>query len=61
MYSQTHISQLEWDGVVPLACAAYNFPPNEHSRESPFFLMYGRDHLLPLNKLLQPKDKIPWQ
>ena len=47
--------QLEWDDVVPLACAAYNFLPNEHSRESPFFLMYGRDPLLPLNKLLQPK------
>ena len=47
--------QLEWDDVVPLACAAYNFLPNEHSRESPFFLMYGRDSLLPSNKLLQPK------
>ena len=51
-----HINpQLEWDDVVPLACAAYNFLPNEHSRESPIFLMYGQDPLLPLNKLLQPK------
>ena len=51
-----HINpQLEWDDVVPLACVAYNFLPNEHSRESPFFLMYGRDPLLSLNKLLQPK------
>ena len=51
-----HINpQLEWDDVVPLACAAYNFHPNEYSRESPFFLMYGQDPLLPLNKLLQPK------
>ena len=25
-----HISpQLEWDDLVPLACAAYNFIPNE--------------------------------
>ena len=39
--------QLEWDDVVPLACMAYNFLPIEHSRESPFFLMYGRDPLLP--------------
>ena len=23
-------SQLEWDDLVPLACAAYNFIPNEH-------------------------------
>ena len=47
--------QLEWDDAVPLACAAYNFLPNEHSRENPFFLMYGSDPLLPLNELLQSK------
>ena len=47
--------QLEWDDIVPLACAAYSFLPNEHSRESPFFLMFGRDPLLPLTKLLKPK------
>ena len=51
-----HIApQLEWDDIVPQACAAYNFLPNEHSRESPFFLMFGRDPLLPLTKLLKQK------
>ena len=51
-----HISpQLEWDDLVLLACAAYNFIPNEHSKESPFFLMFGRDPVLPLNTLLEPK------
>ena len=51
-----HISpQLEWTSVVPLACAAYNFLPNEHCKESPFFLMFGRDSVLPLNKLLSPQ------
>ena len=45
-------SQLEWTNVIPLACAAYNFLPNEHSKESPFFLMFGRDAVLPLNSLL---------
>ena len=51
-----HITpQLEWDDLVPLACAAYNFMPNEHSKESPFFLMFGRDPVLPLNTLLEPK------
>ena len=51
-----HISpQLEWDDLVPLACAAYNFIPNEHSKESPFFLMFGRDPVLSLNTLLEPK------
>ena len=47
--------QLEWDALIPLACAAYNFIPNEHSKESPFFLMFGRDPLLPLNTLLERK------
>ena len=51
-----HITpQLEWDDLLPLACAAYNFMPNEHSKESPFFLMFGRDPVLPLNTLLEPK------
>ena len=51
-----HIApQLEWDDLVPLACAAYNFKPNEHSKESPFFLMFGRDPILPLNTLLESK------
>ena len=46
---------MEWDALIPLACAAYNFIPNEHSKESPFFLMFGRDPVLPLNTLLEPK------
>ena len=51
-----HIApQLEWDDLVPLACAAYNFIPNEHSKESPFFLMFGRDPVLPLNTFLECK------
>ena len=29
------LPQLEWDDLVPLACAAYNFIPNEHSKELP--------------------------
>ena len=44
--------QVEWNDVIPLACAVYNFLPNEHSKESPFFLMFGRDVILPLNTLI---------
>ena len=51
-----HITlQLEWDALIPLACAMYNFILKEHSKESPFFLMFGRDPVLPLNTLLGPK------
>ena len=47
--------QLEWDVLIPLACAAYDFMSNEHSKESPFFIMFGKDPVLPLNTLLGPK------
>ena len=46
---------LEWDVLIPLACTTYNFICNEHSKESPFFCMFGRDPALPLNTLLGPK------
>ena len=49
------LPQLEWDDLVPLACAAYNIIPNEHSKESPFFLMFGRDPVLSFNTLLETK------
>ena len=56
MYVKTYFPKtMEWDEVVHFATAAYNFFPNEHSRESPFFLMFGRDPRIPLNTLLQPK------
>ena len=50
-----HVSQeLEWDEVCPIATAAHNFLPNEHSRESPFFIMFGRDPRIPLTEILGP-------
>ena len=49
-----HVSaNIEWDEVCTLATAAYNFLPNEHSKESPFFIMFGRDPRLPLAELFQ--------
>ena len=50
-----HVSQeLEWDEVCPIVMAVYNFLPNEHSRESPFFIMFGRDPRIPLTEILGP-------
>ena len=46
---------MEWDEIVPFVCSVYNALPNEHSREAPFFLMFGRDLRLPLNDFLRPK------
>ena len=51
-----HISRhCEWDDVVPLATASYNWLPNQHSKESPFFVMYGRDAVTNLSQLTKPK------
>ena len=51
-----HVSnELEWDEIVTFVCAVYNFLPNEHSREAPFFLMFGRDPRIPLNEFLRPR------
>ena len=34
------VRNLEWDDILPLAAAAYNWFPNEHSKEPSFFLMF---------------------
>ena len=47
-------NQLEWDKIVPLATAAYNFFPYQSSRESPFVLMFSRDPITPFLSLLEP-------
>ena len=46
-------NQLEWDEIVPLATAAYNFFPCQSFRESPFVLMIGRGLITPFLSLLE--------
>ena len=48
---------VEWDELVPLAISAYNFFPCQSSKESPFVLMFGRDLITPVAKLLEPKPR----
>ena len=52
-----HGNAAEWDEVVPLAGAAYNFFPCQASGESPFVLMFGRDLIMPFAKLLEPAPR----
>ena len=50
-----HISRhREWEDVVPLATASYNWLPNQYFKESPFFIMFGRDVLTNLSQLTKP-------
>ena len=48
---------VEWDELVPLAVSAYNFFPCQSSKESPFVLMFGRDPIMPVAKLLEPRPR----
>ena len=47
---------IQWDEVVPQIQFAYNISPGTSTQESPFFLYYGRDPIIPhLSNLLQHK------
>ena len=46
-------SQLAWDEVAHIAYAAYDFVPKEHSKESKFSLMFGKDVYTPPVQLNQ--------
>ena len=50
-------TDVEWDDLIPLAVSAYNFFPCQSSKESPFVLMFGRDPITPIVKLLESKLK----
>ena len=50
-------SGVEWDELVPLVVSAYNFFPCQSSKESAFILMFGRDPITPVAKLLEPKPR----
>ena len=50
-------AEVEWDDLIPLAVSAYNFFPCQSSKELPFVLMFGRDPITPIAKLLEPKLK----
>ena len=40
--------------MVPLATVLYNWLPNQHSKDSPLFIMFGRDALTNLSQLTKP-------
>ena len=48
---------VKWDELVPLAVSAYNFFLCQSSKESPFVLMFGRDPITPVAKLLEPRPR----
>ena len=53
------VNNLEWDDILPLAAAAYNLFPNEHSKEPAFFLMFGQDVVTQFAELIKPNCNSP--
>ena len=52
-----HGGGVEWEELVPLAVSAYNFFPCQSSKESLFVLMFGRDPVTPVAKLLELRPR----
>ena len=51
------VNSLEWVDILPLAAAAYNWFPNEHSKEPAFFLIFEQDVVTHFSKLIRPKQR----
>ena len=51
-----HISRhKEWDDEAAMAAASYNYMPNQHSKEAPFFVMFGRDAVTNIRHIIVPR------
>ena len=50
-------NQQTWDLFLNQALAAIRFNVSESSRFSPFFLLYNRDVVLPIDNILKPRRK----
>ena len=48
----------EWDKQLPLLLFAYRSVVQESMKESPFFLLYGRDPRLPTGTILEPHVRL---
>ena len=49
----------DWDNFIPKIVFAYNTSVQESTMETPFFLLYGRDPIYPIDVLLQ-SDNYPY-
>ena len=49
--------QRDWDEYLSTALMAYRMSSNASTRHTPFFLVYGRDPVLPMDTLLEPRLK----
>ena len=48
----------DWDVFVPYVVAAYNMTPHTATKESPFFMLSGRQPRLPVDDALRPRPQL---
>ncbi|VDP51049.1 unnamed protein product [Heligmosomoides polygyrus] len=52
-----NLKQEDWDLFVPCVTFCYNTSINEAIGESPYFLMFGRDPVFTIDRILQPQSR----
>ena len=55
MLAKTTNKEVEWDQQLPYVLFAYRASQQMSTRESPFYLLYGRDPRLPVPEVLSPE------
>ena len=55
----TSANQKDWDVNLPALLFGIRVVPSPTTGESPFYLLYGREPVLPLEVPLKPPNKVP--
>ena len=55
----TSANQKDWDLSLPALLFAFRIAPSPTTDESPFYLLYGREPVLPMEVPLKPPTKMP--
>ena len=54
---QVDEDQTKWDEILQPCLGAYRMSKNESTKHSPYFVIHGRDPVLPIDTLLQPRHR----
>ena len=55
--AQISEDQTRWDEILQPCLGAYRMSKNESTKHTPFFVIHGRDPVLPVDTLLQPRHR----
>ena len=55
----TSANQKDWDEFLPALLLAFRVAPSPTTGESSFYILYGRESVLPMEVPLKPPNKVP--